>query len=156
MGQLNTLECTRLDEHEPKQKDNPYFPFSSKDEWNLGKFLYCNLSQMQINDFLKLQLVRNSLVKKLQPSFQTAEQLLSWFDMIPKDSTWQCTEICAEGYAMKEPIYLYWHDALEVMQDIFRNLAFAGNMMYDPYYIYEGTEHEYGKWMSGDEHIEFR
>ncbi|KIO04423.1 hypothetical protein M404DRAFT_70284, partial [Pisolithus tinctorius Marx 270] len=54
MGQLNTLECTRLDEHEPKQKDNPYFPFSSKDEWNLGKFLYCNLSQMQINDFLKL------------------------------------------------------------------------------------------------------
>ncbi|KIN96113.1 hypothetical protein M404DRAFT_33596 [Pisolithus tinctorius Marx 270] len=125
--------------------DNPYFSFSSKDEWDFGKFLYCNLSQMQINDFLKLQLVKN-----LQPNFQTAKQLLLWLDMIPKGSTWQCEEICAKGYATKEPIYLYWHDALEVMQDIFGNPAFTENMMYNPYYIYEGTECEYGKWMLGD------
>ncbi|KAI5989400.1 hypothetical protein F5J12DRAFT_864341 [Pisolithus orientalis] len=90
-------------------------------------------------------------VKNIQPSFRTAEQLLSWLDMIPKGSTWQCTELCAEGYATKEPIYLYWHDALEVVQDIFGNPAFAENMMYDPYYIYEGAERECGEWMSGDE-----
>ncbi|KAI6118588.1 hypothetical protein EV401DRAFT_2057589 [Pisolithus croceorrhizus] len=106
MGQLNTLECMQLDKHKPKQK-NPYFPFSSQDEWELGKFLYCNLTQGQINDFLKLQ----------------------WF----------------------EPIYLYWHDALEVMWNIFGNPSFSEHMMYDPYYIYEHTKHEYGEWMSGDE-----
>ncbi|KAI6146011.1 hypothetical protein BKA82DRAFT_4330492 [Pisolithus tinctorius] len=33
------------------------------------------------------------------------------------------------------------------MQDIFGNPAFTENMMYNPYYIYEGTECEYGKWM---------
>ncbi|KAI6095634.1 hypothetical protein F5141DRAFT_1068178 [Pisolithus sp. B1] len=52
---------------------------------------------------------------------------------------------------MQEPIYLYWHDALEVMWDIFGNPSFSEHMMYDPYYIYEHTKHEYGEWMSGDE-----
>ncbi|KAI6160829.1 hypothetical protein EDD17DRAFT_1777869 [Pisolithus thermaeus] len=52
---------------------------------------------------------------------------------------------------MQEPIYLYWHDALEVMWNIFGNPSFSEHMMYDPYYIYEHTKHEYGEWMSGDE-----
>ncbi|KAI6152665.1 hypothetical protein BKA82DRAFT_3973610 [Pisolithus tinctorius] len=146
MGRLNTLEHMKLNEFEPDRKENPYFPFSSKDEWELGKFLYRNLSQMQINDYLKLQ-----MVKDMQPSFRTAEQLLLWLDTLPKGSAWQCTEICAEGYTTKEPVHLYWRDALEVMRDIFGNPAFAEHMMYDPYYIYEGTEHEYGEWMSGNE-----
>ncbi|KAI6117222.1 hypothetical protein EDD16DRAFT_1693028 [Pisolithus croceorrhizus] len=148
MGQLNTLERMRLDEHEPKRKKNPYFPFSSRDEWELGKFLYRNLTQGQINDFLKLQWITST---NLRPSFQTAEQLLSWLDVIPKGPTWQCTQICTEGYTTKEPIYLYWRDALEVVQDIFRNPFFSEHMMYNPYYIYECTEREYGEWMSGDE-----
>ncbi|KAI5981097.1 hypothetical protein EDD15DRAFT_2156567 [Pisolithus albus] len=148
MGQSNTLERMRLDKHELKRKNNPYFPFSSKDEWELGKFLYRNLSQTQIDDFLKLQWVTS---KDLRPVFRTAEQLLSWLDVIPKGSTWRCTEICPEGYAMKEPIYLYWRDALEVVRDIFGNPAFAEHMVYDPYHVYEGAEREYGEWMSGDE-----
>ncbi|KAI6163167.1 hypothetical protein EDD17DRAFT_1776327 [Pisolithus thermaeus] len=151
MGQLNTLERMRLDEHEPKRKKNPYFPFSSRDEWELGKFLYRNLTQGQINDFLKLQWVRNITSTNLRPSFRTAEQLLSWLDVIPKGPTWRCTQICTEGYTTKEPIYLYWHDALEVVRDIFGNPFFSEHMMYDPYYIYECTEREYGEWMSGDE-----
>ncbi|KAI6104122.1 hypothetical protein F5141DRAFT_1064966 [Pisolithus sp. B1] len=118
-----------------------------QDEWELGKFLYHNLTQGQINDFLKLQWVTST---NPQPSFHTAEQLLSWLDVIPKGPTWQCTQICTEGYTMQEPIYLYWHDALEVMWDIFGNPSFSEHMMYDPYYIYECTEHEYGEWMSGD------
>ncbi|KAI6169072.1 hypothetical protein EDD17DRAFT_1810984 [Pisolithus thermaeus] len=100
------------------------------DKWELGKFLYHNLNRMQINNFLKLQ------------------WLLSWLDVIPKGPTWQCTQICPEGYTMKEPIYLYWHDALEVVRDIFGNPTFAEHMVYDPYHIYEGAEREYGKWMS--------
>ncbi|KAI6137502.1 hypothetical protein EDD17DRAFT_1782925 [Pisolithus thermaeus] len=52
---------------------------------------------------------------------------------------------------MKEPIYLYWHDALEVAWDIFGNPTFAEHMVYDPYHVYEGAECEYSKWMLGDE-----
>ncbi|KAI6169808.1 hypothetical protein EDD17DRAFT_1502728 [Pisolithus thermaeus] len=107
-----------------------------------------NTLEWQINDFLKLQWITSM---NLRPSFRTTEQLLSWLDVIPKGPTWRCMQICTEGYTTKEPIYLYWRDALEVMWDIFGNPFFSEHMMYNPYYIYECTEHEYGEWMSGDE-----
>jgi len=48
-------------------------------------------------------------------------------------------------------MYLFWHDALEVMWEIFGDPVFAQHMEYDPYEVFEGDEHEYGEWMSGDE-----
>ena len=52
---------------------------------------------------------------------------------------------------MKDPIHLFWRDALEVTRDIFGNPVFAQHMEFDPYEIYEGGEREYGEWMSADE-----
>jgi len=52
---------------------------------------------------------------------------------------------------MKEPVYLFWRDALEVTREIFGDPVFAQHMEYDPYKIFDGTEREYGEWMSGDE-----
>ena len=46
--------------HSEREK-NPYFPFADRDEWELGKFLYAHLTQMQINDFLKLHWVGGSI-----------------------------------------------------------------------------------------------
>jgi len=60
-------------------------------------------------------------------------------------------KINTQGYVTKEPVYLFWHDALEVMWEIFGDPVFAQHMEYDPYQIFEGTEREYGEWMSGDE-----
>jgi len=72
-------------------------------------------------------------------------------DAIPKGPAWHCTRIVAKGYVTKEPVYLFWHDALEVTREIFGDPVFARHMEYDPYEIFEGGEREYGEWMSGDE-----
>ena len=78
-------------------------------------------------------------------------ELLSFLDAIPKGPTWHCTKIETKGYVTKEPIYLFYRDALEVTRELFGNLVFAQHMEYDPYQIFEGDEREYGEWMSGDE-----
>ncbi|KAI5990483.1 hypothetical protein EDD15DRAFT_2170359, partial [Pisolithus albus] len=81
----------------------------------------------------------------------SAQGLLSHIDTIPKGPTWHCMKIDTTGYVMKDPVYVFWHDTLEVTWEIFGNLVFTWHMEYDPYQVYEGTEHEYGEWMSGDE-----
>ncbi|KAI6004502.1 hypothetical protein F5J12DRAFT_906129 [Pisolithus orientalis] len=100
---------------------SPYFPFIDRDEWELGKFLYTHFTQVQIDDFFEVA---------LGECFHSAKELLSQLD---------------------EPVYLYWHDALEVMQDIFGNPVFVKHMEYNPYHIFERMGQEYGEWTSGDE-----
>jgi len=56
-----------------------------------------------------------------------------------------------EGYKTRDPIQLYWCNALEVMREIFGNPIFSQCMEYNPYTILDGDEQEYGEWMSGDE-----
>ncbi|KIO06619.1 hypothetical protein M404DRAFT_138348 [Pisolithus tinctorius Marx 270] len=129
------------------REHSPYFPFIDRDEWELGKFLYTHFTQVQIDDFLKLRWV----TRGSPTSFHSAKELLSQLDAIPKGPTWHCTKIHTEGYITKEPVYLYWRDALEVVRDIFGNPVFAKHMEYDPYQIFEGMDREYGEWMSGDE-----
>ena len=72
-------------------------------------------------------------------------------DAIPKGPSWCCTKIHIEGYPTRDPIKLYWRDALEVVQELFGNPIFAQHMEYDPYIILDGPEWEYGEWMSGEE-----
>lgn len=76
---------------------------------------------------------------------------MSFLDAVPKGPTWHCTRIHTEGYKTKDPVYLFWRDALEVTREIFRIPVFGQHMEYDPYQLFKGTEREYGEWMSGDE-----
>ena len=76
---------------------------------------------------------------------------MSLLDAILKGPVWHCTKIDTKGYVTKEPVYLFWRNALEVTWEIFGDPVFAQHMEYDPYQIFEGTEREYGEWMSGDE-----
>ena len=49
-------------------------------------------------------------------------------------------KIETKGYVMKEPIYLFYRDALEVTWELFGNPVFVQHMEYDPYQIFEGDE----------------
>ena len=60
-------------------------------------------------------------------------------------------KIEAKGYVTKDPIHLFYRNALEVTREIFGNPVFVQHMEYDPYQIFEGGEREYGEWMSSDE-----
>ncbi|KAL4080823.1 hypothetical protein J3A83DRAFT_4424312, partial [Scleroderma citrinum] len=71
-------------------------------------------------------------------------------DVIPKGPSWCCTTISYDGYLTEEPIHLYWCNALEVIQELFRNPIFSPHMEYDPYVIFNGLEWEYSEWMSSD------
>ena len=57
----NTYERMKHMKYHSEREKNPYFPFADRDEWELGKFLYAHLTQMQINDFLKLHWVGGSI-----------------------------------------------------------------------------------------------
>ena len=55
------MDTFDADCHANKQKDHPYYPFSSRNEWEFASFLLCsNLSMNSIDKFLKLELVCGS------------------------------------------------------------------------------------------------
>ncbi|KAG1824634.1 uncharacterized protein BJ212DRAFT_1261153 [Suillus subaureus] len=130
-------------EYEAHQEHNVYYPFVDRDEWELAKFLSNNLNQGQITCFLKLSWVSSlmtmSEAQKL-PAYKSALQLLTFIDTLPKGPKWHCTMIQTEGYITTHPVHLIWHNALEVTQHIFGNLAFTNNMEFDPYEIYDNGE----------------
>jgi len=51
------LDKLEDDEYAYRHKENPYYPFHDEGEWQLGKFLVENLTQTQIDKFLKLKWV---------------------------------------------------------------------------------------------------
>jgi len=57
LSDSNTFERMRQEDCHFARENNPYFPFVDRDEWELAKFLYTNLTQTQINSFLKLHWV---------------------------------------------------------------------------------------------------
>ena len=169
-NESNTFEHMKRHDYEPERQENSYYPFSRKDEWELGKFLLDNFTQSQIDTFLKLEWVRDCSLSRSpyiyviycetyclqvnsrsQLSFRSARDLLLQMDAIPKGPNWCCTTIHFEGYPTRDPIFLYWCDGLEVVQELFGNPIFSPHMEYDPYIIMDGSEQEYGEWMSGNE-----
>ncbi|KAG2363985.1 hypothetical protein BDR07DRAFT_1566901 [Suillus spraguei] len=127
-------------EYETHQEHNVYYPFVDRDEWELAKFLSDNLNQGQITHFLKSEAQK-------PPTYRSAPQLLTFMDALPKEPKWCCTTIQTEGYITTHPVHLIWRDALEVTWHLFGNPAFANDMEYDPYEIYDNGEQEYSKWM---------
>jgi len=51
------LDRLEDDKYAYQRKINHYYPFHDEGEWELGKFLVENLTQMQITKFLKLKWV---------------------------------------------------------------------------------------------------
>ncbi|KAG2155027.1 uncharacterized protein EDB93DRAFT_1239317 [Suillus bovinus] len=115
--------------YEVHHMHNVYYPFADREEWKLAKFLSDNLNQGQITQFLKLLWkCRNHW------HIQSAQQMFTFMDALPKGPKWRCMTIHTE--------------ALEVMQHIFGNSIFANNVEFDPYEIKVNREREYSEWMS--------
>lgn len=58
--QPNTLERLDSDPYAQQRQENMFFPFASKDEWDLARFLSETLNQTETERFLKLNFVRLS------------------------------------------------------------------------------------------------
>ncbi|RDB30301.1 hypothetical protein Hypma_007131 [Hypsizygus marmoreus] len=73
------------DVHANEREQVLYYPFSSRDEWEMASYLIrSSLSMAAIDRFLKL-----SLVKQLQLSFHTAKELRSRIELLPAGPIWK-------------------------------------------------------------------
>ncbi|KAG2031368.1 hypothetical protein BDR03DRAFT_986462 [Suillus americanus] len=79
------LDLFDADEHAEYRKENLFYPFASREEWEVADFLLCSaLSMAAINTFLQL-----SMIKQLRLSFNNAKDLQSWAEMLPKGPSWK-------------------------------------------------------------------
>ncbi|KAH8987547.1 hypothetical protein EDB86DRAFT_3065710 [Lactarius hatsudake] len=144
----NTLERTAGDSFAHRWATNLYYPFQSRKEWGLARFLArSSLSQSEIDEFLKLE-----WVKLQKPTFTSAHALRSLIESLPDPPRWYCEEMIIEGYE-SEKITFYWCDALDVIEYIFGNPIFAPYMQYDPQRVWTDiskAERVYSEYMTGD------
>ncbi|KAH7909168.1 hypothetical protein BJ138DRAFT_1200335 [Hygrophoropsis aurantiaca] len=137
-----------MEEQIPPEMRNPenlYQPFENRAEWDLGKFLCENLTQSQIDRFLKLDFIRNL---NSPPSFKNKDRLLSMMDQLPSGPSWKITKFEVTGYTTTHPINLIWRDGLEVVKQLFSNPIYAQHMSYDPVLVYNGTQREFGEFFT--------
>ncbi|KAH7908355.1 hypothetical protein BJ138DRAFT_1012981 [Hygrophoropsis aurantiaca] len=123
----NTLEQFESDAYAQQRIANPYFPFPTRGEWELGKFMCETLTQSEMDRFLKLEWAKNK-----PPTFRNKNTLLDWMDYLPKGPTWYSEEIILEGYQTKRPIQFIYRDAMEVVKQLFGDPVYAGHMIFDP------------------------
>ncbi|KAI6139499.1 hypothetical protein BKA82DRAFT_3988476 [Pisolithus tinctorius] len=140
----NTFEQFHDGPLKQEREINVYYPFQSRAEWSLAKFLVENLTQTQIKRFLALPWFHDNP----QPSFTSVEELLRWMDTLPSGPKWWSTVLEVEGYKTTDSIQLIWHDAEEVTRSLFGNPIFGADMMFDPILITNGLGQEYSEWFS--------
>ncbi|KAI6111459.1 hypothetical protein EDD16DRAFT_1485870, partial [Pisolithus croceorrhizus] len=137
-----TFDQIEGDCYQENQKMNIYWPFQSHAEWRLGKFLVENLTQAQINMFLKLDWVSSVVTWNI--FLIKSHALLDWMDTLPSGLGWKLMELKVDGYKTeKKKIELIFQDGVEVVERLFRNLIFSWNMSFDPLFLWNNAEQEY-------------
>ncbi|KAG1718798.1 hypothetical protein EDB19DRAFT_1978407, partial [Suillus lakei] len=130
------------------RETNIWYPFDGPGEWSLAKFLVENLSQTQIDKFLKLDWFQTR--ERLQ--LKSKDELFFYMQQLPRRGPkWQCTKLRLKGYESEQPIHLIWRDGLEVTKQLFANPVYAKHMCYDPHYIYQGQECQIGEFWTSDD-----
>ncbi|EGO30139.1 hypothetical protein SERLADRAFT_404449 [Serpula lacrymans var. lacrymans S7.9] len=101
-----------------------FWPFSSREEWELAEFLNENLNQTQLDAFLKLKWTCKQTLL-----FSSAHQLSSFMDFLPSGPKWKMQTLVVVGYLTMAPIRLFFRDGLEVANSIFSNPIFANQAL---------------------------
>ncbi|KAF8170150.1 hypothetical protein BJ912DRAFT_1025406 [Pholiota molesta] len=115
------FENERADQDRTDQP--PWAPFETKKEWELARWLMiCGVSQAKINEFLKLEIIREDL----NPS--------------------------SAGHFKTEEVELWHRNPLECIVELFSNPKFKGKQAYAPIRVFknaDGTNREYSEmWTS--------
>ncbi|KAG1852290.1 hypothetical protein DFJ58DRAFT_716614 [Suillus subalutaceus] len=130
------------------RKTNVWYPFDGPGEWSLVKFLVENLSQTQIDKFLKLDWFQT----RERPQFKLKDELFFYMQQLPgRRPKWQCMKLKLKGYESEQPIHLIWRDGLEVTKQLFANPIYVRHMCYDPHHIYQGQERQIGEFWTSDD-----
>lgn len=154
------------DQYSGFRATNLYYPFASREEWELALWLLrSGLSMRAIDSFLKLQKVRYYVIvsvfvysflgkiRTLQLSFSTAKELRGRAELLPGGPRWRVTEI-KPSHPTKQHVYLYWRDALDCIAWILNHPLFRNCLDWVPRRAYKTPEREcrvYTEWMTGDD-----
>ncbi|KAG0695794.1 hypothetical protein DFH29DRAFT_879790 [Suillus ampliporus] len=145
---LTFLDVFDTDEYAEYRKDNLFYPFASKEEWEVADYLLCSsLSMAAIDEFLKLRMIQN-----LQLSFSNARELHSHAEMLPSRPSWKC-QIIPSIHLTKLPIRLFWRDPVECLESLFSNPLFHDKLNFIFHHVYKMAARllrVYSEWLTGD------
>ncbi|KAG0694630.1 hypothetical protein DFH29DRAFT_773825, partial [Suillus ampliporus] len=142
------LDLFDADEYADCRKDNLFYPFASRNEWEVADFLlHSSLSMAAINEFLALAMIR-----ELKLLFNNAKELRSRAEMLPKGPHWKC-QIITLLHSTKHPIRLFWRDPVECLESLFSNPVFHDKLDFVPRRVYTTAARllrVYSEWLTGD------
>ncbi|KAI6017981.1 hypothetical protein BKA83DRAFT_4058579 [Pisolithus microcarpus] len=129
---------------ETTEKESMWAPFHTEGEWDLARFLMKNVGQTKMDEFLKLNIVRESGV-----SFESARSFLKRVDKLRTGPAWSCEmiDVCGDvvgedGTLKHEQLELWRRDPIECVQDLMGNPAFRDAMSYVPQRAYTDANGE--------------
>ncbi|KAG1839392.1 hypothetical protein C8R48DRAFT_782110 [Suillus tomentosus] len=129
------LDLFDADEYAECRKENLFYPFASKEEWEVTIFS-CVLPS----------------IHQLKLSFCNAKELRSHPEMLPKGPSWKCQTIPSLNHT-KGPIRLFWRDPVECLESLFSNPLFHDQLNFVPRHVYMTSArllHVYSEWLTGD------
>ncbi|KAI6011028.1 hypothetical protein BKA83DRAFT_4467357 [Pisolithus microcarpus] len=128
-------------------------PFRTEGEWELARFLMKNVGQTKMDEFLKLDIIRDRThtidVRDSGVSFENARSFLKYVDKLRTGPAWTCemVDVCGDivgedGILKHELLELWRRDPVECVQDLMGNPAFRNAMSYVPERAYTDANGE--------------
>ncbi|KAJ7672465.1 hypothetical protein DFH06DRAFT_1124357 [Mycena polygramma] len=143
---LETFRKDKYSEHRASS-NNIYYPWASAAEWELVAFLHnSKMTMAQIDRFLKLQLVSG-----MHLSFHSAKEMQDRIASLPRRPEWQ-VKLWPTEFPTEKPVYLFWRDPLECLQELFSNPLVQGHIHFTPFKLWESSARltrSYTEWLSG-------
>ncbi|KAJ4484164.1 hypothetical protein C8J55DRAFT_426296 [Lentinula edodes] len=134
------------DRFSEERKENLYYPFSSRPEWEMASFLLkSSLSMQEIDNYLQLELTKQNNL-----SFKTAQRLHEITDLLPPRARVMKTPPL---YPSRTPVVLYYRNAVEVLQDLMKSPLICDSLNFAPLQIFEDSRklvRVYDSWLSGN------
>ncbi|KAF8136962.1 hypothetical protein EV363DRAFT_1156554 [Boletus edulis] len=138
----------KQDPYSDHRHHNLYYPFASLDDWEMANFLLkSKLSMKLIDEFLSLRMVR-----QMSLSFRTAKDLRARAELLPSGPRWKF-EVVPTAHPTKQPVHLYYRDALECIESLFNHPFFADKIDFTPFRLFTTAERVvrvYTEWMSSN------
>ncbi|KAG1886286.1 hypothetical protein F4604DRAFT_1675922 [Suillus subluteus] len=143
------LDLFNSDKNSKHCVTNPYYPFSSQKDWQVGSWLLrSGLSMGKIDSFLSLE-----MIKTLPLLFHSAKELHGRAEMLPSGPCWM-SQIIPTTHPTKSPVVLYWRDPLDCISGLLNHPAFHNQLDFTPRRVYTTAQwlcRVYLEWMTGDD-----
>jgi hypothetical protein len=161
------MDVFDADRFADKRKENLYYPFASKQDWEMASWLLrSGLSKGAVDQFLHLELVSSSMrrpqysiltslrqITHLPLSFRTASQLRARAELLPQGPQW-FAKPWKTHHPTKTPLSLYWRDPVACLESILHNPLIADHVGMVPFRLFktaEKTMRVYTEWLSGEQ-----